>query len=220
MRVTDSKQSILDRINAVADHRRAETPDVDYLQEEIYKAVLPDALSCFKQELEAVGGQCVCCDGEDEMYKKLAALVQQKGLPFLFTRDNEIAAKLKAYNIPVESDEVLFERLSAGITGCESLIARTGSVLVSSAGSSGRQMVAFPPIHIVLASAAQLVNYPQDALENLKAKYEGDLPSEISIITGPSRTADIEKTLVLGAHGPKELFIFVQLKIETSNTIA
>lgn len=220
MRVSDSKQAILDRINAVSDDRRTESADVNYLQEEIYKAVLPDALTCFKQELEAVGGQCVLCDGENDMYKKLAALVEQKGLSFLFSRDAEITSKLKAYSIPVESDEVLFERMVAGITSCESLIARTGSVLVSSASSSGRQMIAFPPIHIVLASAAQLVHYPQDALEYLKAKYEGNLPSEISIITGPSRTADIEKTLVLGAHGPKELFIFVQHKIETSNTIA
>lgn len=220
MRESASRQLILDRINAVADNRRAEDTDLDYLQEEIYKAVLPDALTCFKQELEAVGGQCVLCDGENDMYSKLAALVQHKGLPFLFSRDTEIAVNLKKHNIPVESDEILFELISAGITGCESLIARTGSVLVSSAGSSGRQMYAFPPIHIVLATEAQLVNYPEDALENLKSKYDNNLPSEISIITGPSRTADIEKTLVLGAHGPKELIIFVQQRIETSNTIA
>ena len=95
MRVSDSKQAILDRINAVSDDRRTESADVNYLQEEIYKAVLPDALTCFKQELEAVGGQCVLCNGENDMYKKLAALVEQKGLSFLFTRVAEIAAKLK-----------------------------------------------------------------------------------------------------------------------------
>ncbi|MCK5078809.1 MAG: LUD domain-containing protein, partial [Bacteroidales bacterium] len=48
-----------------------------------------------------------------------------------------------------------------------------------------------------------------DALKGMKEKYGQDLPSMISLITGPSRTADIEKTLVMGAHGPRELYVFL-----------
>jgi L-lactate dehydrogenase complex protein LldG len=49
----------------------------------------------------------------------------------------------------------------------------------------------------------------KDGFKLIKAKYGNQLPSMISTVTGPSRTADIEKTLVLGAHGPKELFVFM-----------
>jgi L-lactate dehydrogenase complex protein LldG len=70
-------------------------------------------------------------------------------------------------------------------------------------------MNVFPPIHIVIAHASQIVNYPEDALNAMQEKYGEHLPSCISTITGPSRTADIEKTLVLGAHGPKEFVVFL-----------
>lgn len=99
--------------------------------------------------------------------------------------------------------------MEAGITGCEFLIARTGSVLVSSASLSGRQMHAFPPVHFIMAYQSQLVDYPENALKAIQQKYGTKLPSAITTITGPSRTADIEKTLVLGAHGPKELIVLL-----------
>ena len=74
---------------------------------------------------------------------------------------------------------------------------------------AGRRLSIYPPVHIVLAYTSQIVLDIKDGLKLLKEKYEGSLPSMISNVTGPSRTADIEKTLVLGAHGPKELFVFL-----------
>lgn len=97
----------------------------------------------------------------------------------------------------------------ASITYCEALIARTGSVFVSSRQASGRSLSVFPPVHIVVAFIDQLVNDVEDGLSLIADKYNGNLPSMISLISGPSRTADIEKTLVLGAHGPKEIFVFL-----------
>jgi len=61
----------------------------------------------------------------------------------------------------------------------------------------------------VLAYTSQLVPDLKDGFALLKQKYGDNMPSMISNVTGPSRTADIEKTLVLGAHGPKELFVFL-----------
>ena len=70
-------------------------------------------------------------------------------------------------------------------------------------------MFAFPESHIVIANVSQVVPELRDALSGIKKKYAGNFPSQITTITGPSRTADIEKTLVMGAHGPKELYVFM-----------
>jgi L-lactate dehydrogenase complex protein LldG len=67
----------------------------------------------------------------------------------------------------------------------------------------------YPHVHIVIAFTSQLVLDLKDAFKLLKVKYPETTPTMISNITGPSRTADIEKTLVLGAHGPKELYVFL-----------
>lgn len=70
-------------------------------------------------------------------------------------------------------------------------------------------MNVFPASHIVFAHTNQIVLDIKDAMRGLKEKYPNGLPSMISLITGPSRTADIEKTLVMGAHGPEELYVFL-----------
>ena len=74
---------------------------------------------------------------------------------------------------------------------------------------AGRQIFVHPEIHLVLAYSSQLVGDLKDALLKLKKKYDPKMPSMVTLITGPSRTADIEKTLVMGAHGPKELYVFL-----------
>ena len=101
------------------------------------------------------------------------------------------------------------KEMQVGITTCEYLVARLGSILVSSASGSGRRMNVFPPVHIVIADTSQLVYDIKDALRQVQNKYKPGFPSMISLITGPSRTADIEKTLVMGAHGPKEVYVFL-----------
>jgi L-lactate dehydrogenase complex protein LldG len=99
------------------------------------------------------------------------------------------------------------ERCSAGITECDGLVAQTGSVLVTSRSAGGRALSVLPPHHVVLARRQQLLADLPDAFALLKRKYGSDYPSFISFITGPSRTGDIERILVLGAHGPKKLTI-------------
>jgi L-lactate dehydrogenase complex protein LldG len=99
------------------------------------------------------------------------------------------------------------EQCDAGITECDALIAQTGSVLVTSRSAGGRALSVLPPHHVVLARREQLLGDLQDGLELLKKKYSSNYPSFISFITGPSRTGDIERVLVLGAHGPKKLTI-------------
>jgi L-lactate dehydrogenase complex protein LldG len=61
---------------------------------------------------------------------------------------------------------------------------------------------------VVIGFSTQLVPDLQQAFQRLRQKYGNKIPSMISVITGPSRTADIEKTLVIGAHGPRNLYLF------------
>jgi L-lactate dehydrogenase complex protein LldG len=99
------------------------------------------------------------------------------------------------------------EACDAGITSCDALIAQTGSVLVTSRSAGGRALSALPPHHVVLARRDQLLPDLGAAFELLAQRYSTGYPSFISLITGPSRTGDIERILVLGAHGPKQLTI-------------
>ena len=99
------------------------------------------------------------------------------------------------------------ESCDAGLTECDALVAQTGSVLVTSRSAGGRALSVLPPHHVVLARREQLVPGLPDAFALLKQRYSGQYPSMISIVTGPSRTGDIERILVLGAHGPKKLTI-------------
>jgi L-lactate dehydrogenase complex protein LldG len=67
----------------------------------------------------------------------------------------------------------------------------------------------YTPVHICIAFTSQLVYDIKDGLVKLQQKYKNNLPSMITLATGPSRTADIEKTLVVGVHGPKEVYLFL-----------
>ena len=89
--------------------------------------------------------------------------------------------------------------------------------MVSSKSSPGRKISVFPEIHLVVGYTSQLVPDLKQAIQNVKKKYQDNYPSIISLITGPSRTADIEKTLVMGAHGPKELYVFLIENNDLSN---
>ena len=122
-----------------------------------------------------------------------AAIVSALALPTLWT-DN-------GYDVHE------MERCDAGISACDALVAQTGSVLVTGRSAGGRALSVLPPHHVVLARRAQMVADLPDAFALLEQNYHDNYPSFIGFITGPSRTGDIERILVLGAHGPKKLTI-------------
>lgn len=99
------------------------------------------------------------------------------------------------------------EKCDVGITECDALIAQTGSVLVTARSAGGRALSVLPPHHVVIAHREQLLGDLPEAFALLRSKYAPNYPSFISLITGPSRTGDIERILVLGAHGPKKLTV-------------
>jgi L-lactate dehydrogenase complex protein LldG len=101
------------------------------------------------------------------------------------------------------------ESCDAGLTECEALVAQTGSVLVSAPGAGGRALSVLPPHHVVLARRDQMMPDLTAALQRVQEKFKDNFPSFLSFISGPSRTGDIERILVLGAHGPKKLTILL-----------
>jgi L-lactate dehydrogenase complex protein LldG len=99
------------------------------------------------------------------------------------------------------------ESCDAALTECEALVAQTGSVLVSAPSAGGRALSVLPPHHVVLARRNQMVPDLTAALHRVQEKFKDRWPSFLSFISGPSRTGDIERILVLGAHGPKKMTV-------------
>ncbi|MGC2322912.1 MAG: LUD domain-containing protein, partial [Terriglobales bacterium] len=101
------------------------------------------------------------------------------------------------------------EASEATITLCEALVAQTGSVLVSAA-NGGRQATVIAPAHIVFAKLDQLVPDLQAVMARIYERGIASKNSYACLITGSSRTADIEKILIMGAHGPRRLIVVLQ----------
>ncbi len=166
-------------------------------------------LETFSDELKAIGGKVEICDNQIQFVERLENILGKLNIKSIFSIDTEINTLFDNSSLKTTSEADDFKDMQAAVTLCEYLVSRTGSVVISSQQPSGRRLNVFPPIHIVFAKASQLVPFPDDALNMLEERYGDDFPSLISFITGASRTADIEKTLVMGAHGPKELFVFI-----------
>jgi L-lactate dehydrogenase complex protein LldG len=143
----------------------------------------------------------VYCQDEKEMRLQLQQLIAAKEWTKIYCEEPR-------WN-DVFSNTISLESCHASVTGCEYLVARTGTIVLSAAQQQGRTASVYAPVHICIAYGNQIVYDVKDALQNLKEKYGNNIPSFISFASGPSRTADIEKTLVTGVHGPKEVYLFL-----------
>ncbi len=137
---------------------------------------------------------------------QLAELIKQQGYTKIYCIEPAFVRLLELLSIKPYTD---LPSCDVSITGCEYLVARTGSMVLSSAQISGRSTSVYAPVHICIAFNSQLLYDVKDALSFIKEKYKDNFPSFVTFATGPSRTADIEKTLVTGVHGPKEVYCFL-----------
>jgi L-lactate dehydrogenase complex protein LldG len=207
MNVSQSKENILKKIREALTHS---TP-LPFPQSEGNNSVFPP----LQQELEIefaeqftkLQGKFIFCLNHQELAFQFNSLVRKQGWKKIYCREDKLIS-----TIGQQLTEYLTNDLSGcdlSITSCESLVARTGSIVMSTSQSSGRTVSVYAPIHICIAYTKQLVYDVKDALQMIKNKYGDHLPSLVSFATGPSRTADIEKTLVVGVHGPKEVYCFL-----------
>jgi len=163
----------------------------------------------FAEAFIQLGGKFIFCDNEQELLDNMNILYENRGWQQLLCSDQRLLKLFHNNKLAMVQDaDPMAEGADACITGCETLVARTGSILLSSGQHLGRIAPVFYPIHIVVAYANQIVHDIDEGLTAIKKKYNGELPSMINLNTGPSRTADIEKTLVVGVHGPGEVFCF------------
>jgi L-lactate dehydrogenase complex protein LldG len=166
----------------------------------------------FAANFQRIGGEFFYCETQAQLSTALCAWLAER-LPAdqqFYVWEPAMQALLTAANVPFQATEADFKAQAAvGLTSCEALVARTGSLVVAPATASGRRLSIYPDQHIVLARPSQVVAEIGDALRAVQACYGENLPSMLSLTTGPSRTADIEKTLVLGAHGPRRLTLFL-----------
>jgi L-lactate dehydrogenase complex protein LldG len=184
------------------------------------RAWLPQVGQTFDERLELFTRNAIDLKAEfkmvatsDALLQQAAALRDECGWTKIATHRGELTDMVSSKlglpscltDAPYHAKEL--EACSAGITQCDALVAQTGSVLLTSRSAGGRALSALPPHHVVLARKTQMTADLPEAFALLKERYAPDYPSFISLITGPSRTGDIERILVLGAHGPKRLTI-------------
>ena len=165
-----------------------------------------DTAIVFAEQFAKLQGKFAFCANEKELLIQLQQLLQTRSWTKVYCREAKFQQLLFEIGI-APFDELA--NCDVSITGCEYLIARTGTLVMSSAQQSGRTTSVYAPVHICIAYSHQLVSDINDALIGVKEKYKEQLPSLITFASGPSRTADIEKTLVTGVHGPKEVFCFL-----------
>ena len=168
---------------------------------EIYQPATEELDIIFAEAFIKLQGKFIFCSDEIDMRSQLEQLIKAKEWMKVYCEEDKWNAQF--------SNTINLESSDAAITGCEYLVARTGTIVMSAAQQSGRTVSVYAPIHICIAYSHQLVYDIRDALLFLKEKYAENIPSLITFASGPSRTADIEKTLVTGVHGPKEVYLFL-----------
>ncbi|MEZ5012764.1 MAG: LUD domain-containing protein [Chitinophagales bacterium] len=163
----------------------------------------------FATEFTHVNGHFVFCENEKECVENLKELIGHNQYTRITCYEPELHAMFDRQAFINYDTDAAVQDTQVGITMCEALVARTGSILLSSRQPNGRTMPIYPEVHLVIASTEQIVADIQDGFALVRKKYNGNFPSMLNLNTGPSRTADIEKTLVLGAHGPRAVYVFL-----------
>ena len=196
------------------------------LQEETMPLPFPEAekqqdVKVFKSEDELLpderfalaftkaGGNFVFCNDYAELVTSIGELAKKREWKEVLCANKPLFSLLVNNKLAfIREFNPAHEEADACITDCEAAVARTGTFVFSSRQNHGRVAPVFFPVHIVVVTPNQILNDIENALNMVQRKYNGQLPSMLNFNTGPSRTADIEKTLVTGVHGPKEVFCF------------
>lgn len=213
-KTSKAKENILKRVRAAlqAESVRKPFPELDNIPPANVYAPMEQASpeENFAYEFTRSGGNFVFCNDEDDFGVQLQELAQAQQWKEVVCAPADIFTSLvhKQLNF-VRDFNLRNAQADACITTCEAAVARTGSLLFSSKQHFGRTAPIYFPVHIIVVYPHNIVDDIDIALKLMQNKYGmHNMPSMINLNTGPSRTADIEKTLVTGVHGPKEVYCF------------
>lgn len=208
MNVSPSKENILKKIRKALSQSTPLPFPKSEGTESVYQPLQQEPEVEFAEQFTKLQGRFIFCINQQELAFQLNSLVRKQDWTKVYCIEDNLIASF-ADQLADRLVKTDLAGCDVSITGCEFLVARTGSVVLSAAQQSGRNTSVYAPIHICIAYTSQLVYDIKDALQGMKDKYGDNLPSLITFATGPSRTADIEKTLVVGVHGPKEVYLFL-----------
>ncbi len=209
MKVSPAKENILKRVrNALSQPVPLPFPQAEG-QQSVFLQPAGNLEIAFAKSFSALKGRFVFCSNHKELAQNLTSLVENKQWKNCYCRELSLLHRLEPFDLTFLNQEPEIDAADAGLTTCEALVARTGSVVLSAGQPSGRTTGIYPSAHLIVGYINQLVPDISDALRLLKEKYGTDLPSLISFQSGPSRTFDIENTPVIGMHGPTEVYVFL-----------
>ena len=228
--MTSSRERILNKLRAA----RQPFPDApprpkNYVPVTRLEGDTPAALrSRFTQELERLNGEVFLVKGDAAACDKVVELLQAHGANSVLAWDfkhlparsldqalAEAGIEVHHPSIHDEARAESLERYAAvpvGLTGADAAIATTGTLVVSTAPGKGRIPTVLPPVHIVILHQRRIVPRLEDWVANQRERDLADFRKSCNLcfISGPSRTADIEKNLVLGMHGPEQLQVIIK----------
>jgi L-lactate dehydrogenase complex protein LldG len=205
MLASSAKETILKKIRqALANPVPVPFPKSEGNQS-VYPEGVEDEAILFAETVSALQGKFAFCSSVEDLRNQLSTLFLNNQWQKIYCVEEKI---LRILGTNVNAYPRL-DDCDVSVTGCEYLVARTGSMVLSANQAHGRTASVYAPVHICIAFTSQMVYDLKDALHFLKHKYESAFPSMITFATGPSRTADIEKTLVTGVHGPGEVYCFL-----------
>lgn len=208
MKSSSSKENILKKIRqALANPVPVPFPKSEG-NNSVFQPPSDDLEILFANEFTKLLGKFAFCINNIDLTRQLKQLIIEKNWKNIYCVEDNLHPFISLSTEQKINQSTLADS-DAAITSCEYLIARTGSIVLSSANVSGRSVSIYAPVHICIAYVNQLVYDIKEGLQLIKEKYKGKMPSMITFATGPSRTADIEKTLVVGVHGPKEVYLFL-----------
>ncbi len=155
---------------------------------------------------------------KDDVAKIIKAQLEQRNLSTLLCGEKQISSELisplktdvdlKAYDFTIDSNkEMLFNECPAALSTSRCAIAATGSIVLWPDSDEPRSLSLVPPVHIVIVDADNM--YADFNTLIAEQQWQDKLPTNIVLISGPSKTADIQQTLAYGAHGPKELIVLL-----------
>jgi L-lactate dehydrogenase complex protein LldG len=210
--MSDARNNILQRLR-----RHAVSPQaVSDITISMPNWNIEEKIARFTERITAVHGEVIRLD-DKSVINWLNLELPARRLDHVLLGVGALADKLAAgltavsvsrYDQPVEGiKQQLFSDIDAAITGCRAAIAETGSLVLWPDADEPRLMSLVPPVHIVLLDAQTLYNSFEEIVSD--QQWQLGMPTNALLISGPSKTADIEQTLAYGIHGPKQLIVLI-----------